>query len=102
MLRFAQHDICMTWRVDHPDDERLVTIARFHNDAEFLLARTRLESAGIECFGRNEHALRLTGHIHGFFGAHYIELQVRESEAEDALAMLESESSLEEGESSEE
>ena len=88
--------------MDHPDDERLVTVARFHNDAEFLLARTRLESAGIECFGRNEHALRLTGHIHGFFGAHYIELQVREAEAEEAAAMLESESPLEEDESPDE
>ena len=92
----------MMWRLNHPDDERLVTIARFHNDAEFLLARSRLESAGIESFGRNEHALRLTGHIHGFFGAHYIELQVRESEAEEALAMLESESPIAEDESSEE
>ena len=92
----------MNWRVDHPDDERLVTIARFHNDAEFLLARTRLESAGIECCARNEHALRLTGHVHGFFGEHYIELQVRETDAEEATAMLESESPLEDEESSEE
>ncbi len=92
----------MNWRVDHPDDERLITIARYHNDAEFLLARSRLESAGIECFGRNEHALRLTGHIHGFFGAHYIELQVREADAEEALAMLESESPLAEDESPDE
>ena len=92
----------MNWRINDPDDERLVTVARFHNDAEFLLARTRLESAGIECFGRNEHALRLTGHVHGFFGAHYIELQVREAEAEDALAILESESPLDENESPDE
>ena len=87
------------FRINHPDDARLVTIARFDNDAEFLLARSRLDSAGIECFGRNEHALRLTGHVHGFFGAHCIELQVRESDAEEALAMLESESPLAEDES---
>ena len=87
------------FRINHPDDVKLVTVARFHNDAEFLLARTRLESADIECFGRNEHALRLTGHVHGFFGAHYIELQVREADAEDARAMLESESPLDENES---
>ncbi len=90
------------FRINHPDDERLVTIARYHSDAEFLLARTRLESAGIDCFGRNEHALRLTGHIHGFFGAHYIELQVRQADAEEALAMLESESPLDEDEFPEE
>ena len=90
------------FRINHPDDERLVTIARFDNDAQFLLARTLLESAGIECFGRNEHALRLTGHIHGFFGAHQIELQVREADAADARAVLESESPLGDDESSEE
>lgn len=89
------------FRINHPDDAKLVTVARFYNDAEFLLARTRLESAGIESFGRNEHALRLTGHVHGFFGAHEIELQVREADAEDARAMLESESPLEENESPE-
>lgn len=82
------------FRINHPDDEQLVTVARFHTDAEFLLARSRLDSAGIECFGRNEHALRLTGHVHGFFGAHCIELQVREADAEDALAVLNSESTL--------
>ena len=87
------------FRINDPEDERLVTIARFDNDAAFLLARSVLEAAGIECFGRNEHALRLTGHIHGFFGAHQIELQVRESDAEDARAVLESESPLEEDES---
>jgi hypothetical protein len=89
----------MSWRINHPDDERLVTIARYHTDAEFLLARTCLEAAGIDCFGRNEHSLRLTGHVHGFFGEHYIELQVREADAEEAVAMLQSESSLEEDES---
>ena len=78
------------FRINHPDDEALVTIAR-----------TRLEAAGIDCFGRNEHALRLTGHVHGFFGAHHIELQVRAADAEDAIAMLESESPLEDDESAE-
>ena len=89
------------WRINNPDDEKLVTVARFDNDAEFLLARSVLDAAGIECFGRNEHALRLTGHTHGFFGAHQIELQVRESDAEDARAVLESESPLDEEESAE-
>ena len=89
------------FRINNPDDERLVTIASFHSDAEFVLARMHLESAGIECFGRNEHALRLTGHTHGFFGAHGIDLQVRESDAEDARKILETESPLPDDESSE-
>ncbi len=81
----------MAWRIDHPEDEKLVTVGVFHNQAEFLLARSRLESAGIECFSRNEHMARIAGHYTGVFGMHQIELQVREADAEDALAMLESE-----------
>jgi hypothetical protein len=66
--------------------ERLVTIAVFHSQPEFLLARTRLESADIECFAYDENMLRIGGwHAHILGG---IELQVRESEAQDALAIL--------------
>jgi hypothetical protein len=66
--------------------ENLVTIAVFHNRPEFLLARTRLESADIECFAYDENMLRIGGwHSHVFGG---IKLQVRESEAQDALAVL--------------
>jgi hypothetical protein len=64
----------------------LVTIAVFHSQPEFLLARTRLESAGIECFAYDENMLRIGGwhaHIHGG-----IKLQVCESEAHDAMAIL--------------
>ena len=35
--------------------ENLVTIAVFHSQPEFLLARTRLESADIECFAYDEN-----------------------------------------------
>ncbi len=41
--------------------ERLVTIAVFHSQAEFLLARTRLESADIEWFAYDENMLRISG-----------------------------------------
>lgn len=65
-------------------EPQLVTIATFHNEAEFLLARARLESAEIECFALNENMLRIAGwHMHGG-----IKLQVREDDAEDALAIL--------------
>ncbi len=65
---------------------QLVTIATFHNGTEFLLARTRLESAGIECFTPNENLLRIAGwHSHIFGG---IKLQVSEADAQDALAIL--------------
>jgi hypothetical protein len=66
--------------------ENLVTIAVFHNQTEFLLARTRLQSADIECFAYDENTLRIGGwHSHMFGG---IKLQVRESEAQDAHAIL--------------
>ena len=66
--------------------ENLVTVAIFHSQPEFLLARGRLESADIECFAYDENMLRIGGwHSHGFGG---IKLQVRESEAQDARAIL--------------
>ena len=42
--------------------EDLVTIAVFHSQTEFLLARTRLESAAIECFAYDEHDARAVLH----------------------------------------
>ena len=67
-------------------NERLVTIAVFHSQQEFLLARTRLESADIECFAYDENMLRIGGwHSHILGG---IKLQVCESEAQDAMAIL--------------
>jgi Putative prokaryotic signal transducing protein len=66
--------------------ENLVTVAIFHSQPEFLLARNRLESADIECFAYDENMLRIGGwHSHAFDG---IKLQVRESEAQDARAIL--------------
>jgi hypothetical protein len=66
--------------------ETLVTVAVFHSQTEFLLARTRLESADIECFAYDENMLRIGGwHSHIFGG---IKLQVRASEAQDARAIL--------------
>ena len=70
----------------HRMHETLVTIAIFHSQPEFLLARTRLESADIECFAYDENMLRIGGwHSHVLGG---IKLQVRESEAQDARAIL--------------
>jgi hypothetical protein len=67
-------------------NEALVTIAVFYSQPEFLLARTRLESADIECFAYDENMLRISGwHSHLLGG---IKLQVRESEAQDALVIL--------------
>jgi hypothetical protein len=57
--------------------EDLVTIAVFHSQPEFLLARSRLESADIECFAYDENMLRIGGwHSHVLGG---IKSQVRQS-----------------------
>jgi len=67
-------------------DPQLVTIATYHSEPEFLLARARLESADIECFALDENMLRIAQwHSHVFGG---IRLQVREDDAQDALAIL--------------
>ena len=67
-------------------EQNLITIATFDSEPEFLLARTRLESADIECFAPGENMLRIAGwHSHILGG---IKLQVREADAEDALAIL--------------
>ena len=72
--------------------EDLVTIAVFHSQPEFLLARSRLESADIECFAYDENMLRIGGwHSHVLGG---IKLQVRQSEARDAMAVLQHEPPL--------
>jgi hypothetical protein len=74
--------------------ESLVTIAVFHSQPEFLLARSCLESADIECFAYDENTLRIGGwHSHMLGG---IKLQVRASEAQDALAILQHTASGEE------
>jgi hypothetical protein len=66
--------------------ENFVTIVIFQSQPEFLLARTRLESADIECFAYDENMLRIGGwHSHMLGG---IKRQIRESEAQDARAIL--------------
>ncbi|PYX77087.1 MAG: hypothetical protein DMG72_03055 [Acidobacteria bacterium] len=73
--------------------ENLITIATFHNEPEFLLARARLESADIECFAQDENMLRIAAwHSHVFGG---IKLLVREADAQDALAILRQTSPIE-------
>jgi hypothetical protein len=66
--------------------ENLVSIAIFHSHPQFLLARTRLESADIECFAYDENMLRIDGGHSQVLGG--IKLQVREPEAQDARAIL--------------
>ena len=69
-------------------DERLVTIASFQREAEFLVVVSRLDSAGIKYFVPNLHTFRagLVGSYEGVAGG--LDVQVRESDVKDALAIL--------------
>ncbi len=71
-----------------PPADELVTIRVFASHAEYLLARALLESADIECFARDEHAMRISSGLHRSGAAEGTALQVRKSDAEDALAIL--------------
>lgn len=67
--------------------EELVVVATFLMEQEFLFARGRLESAGIECFTTNEHLTRISsGLYNGLTGG--IELKVMRCDLADARAIL--------------
>jgi hypothetical protein len=66
----------------------MVTIRVFDSQAEFMLARSALESADIECFAKDEHAMRISSGMHRTHAAQGTALQVRKRDAEDALLIL--------------
>jgi hypothetical protein len=65
-----------------------VTVAHLPSQQEYLLARGRLESAGIECFSPNENTARLAGAMLLFSGEYQFILQVRPEQADDARELL--------------
>jgi hypothetical protein len=70
----------------NPDSE-LCVVAQFLMEQEFLFARGRLESAGIECFCSNEYLSRISSGIYnGMTGG--IALKVRREDLADARAIL--------------
>ena len=86
--------------LEFPDDEfsdlpeprqeievrELVTIRKFRDLPEALLAKGSLESAGIECFLADENLVRLDWFISNFIGG--IKLNVRAADAENAQKLL--------------
>ncbi len=75
------------WGAETPD--RLVTVAEYVNLQQAISDRMLLEAAGIEAFIADEHLARIAGPFHLVFGGH-VRLQVPESEAADALCVLNS------------
>ena len=66
---------------------QLVTIRQFRDLPEALLAKGSLESAGIECFLRDDNLVRLDWFISNFVGG--IKLCVRQEDAGNARQILE-------------
>jgi hypothetical protein len=66
--------------------QQLVTIRRFRDLPEALLAKGSLESAGIECFLADENLVRLDWFISNLIGG--IKLNVRAADAENAQKLL--------------
>lgn len=66
---------------------KLVTIRKFRDLPEALLAKGSLESVGIECFLGDDNLVRLDWFISNFVGG--IKLQVKAEDAATALELLE-------------
>ncbi|MDD4991720.1 MAG: DUF2007 domain-containing protein [Paludibacter sp.] len=64
--------------------EELITIRSFNQSIDFEMAKSYLESCGIECFGKNEMINR--AYINLVDGG--IMLQVRSEQAEEAVRLL--------------
>jgi hypothetical protein len=68
------------------DLRRLVMIRQFRDLPEALLAKGSLESAGIECFLRDDNLVRLDWFISNFVGG--VKLCVKAEDAQNALKLL--------------
>jgi len=71
---------------DQVEWQEMVTIRRFRDLPEALLAKGTLEAAGIEGFLADENIVRMDWFISGGIGG--IRLQVKKEDAEEALSVL--------------
>lgn len=72
--------------LSEPESE-LCLVAQFLMEQEFLFARGRLESAGIECFCSNEYLSRISSGIYSAMTGG-IALMVKREDLDDARAIL--------------
>lgn len=63
--------------------EELVTVRSFTQSTEFAMAKSYLESFGIECFGQDEILNRDYANVNGG-----VKLQVRSEQADEAIKLL--------------
>ena len=73
---------------DESVEPHLVTVKRFRDLSEAIVARSLLEAAGMVAYLYDENLVRLDWQISNFIGG--IRLQVMNEDAADALSMLES------------
>jgi hypothetical protein len=71
---------------DAPEFRELVTVRRYRDLSEAIVARAVIESAGIFCFLKDENLVRLDWQVSNFIGG--IRLQVASADAEAAKAIL--------------
>ena len=64
--------------------DELLTVRTFSQSIDFEMAKSYLESCGIECFGRDE--INNRAYLSNVNGG--IKLQVREEQAEEAVKLL--------------
>ncbi len=78
-----------TLRYHDPVPAELVTIANFRDLPEAMLAKGKLESAGIECFLGDDNMVRMDWFWSNLIGG--VKLRVAETDAEEAIHLLEEE-----------
>ncbi|MFH1778386.1 MAG: DUF2007 domain-containing protein [Candidatus Omnitrophota bacterium] len=66
--------------------EKLVTIAKFTHVVDAHLARTKLESEGVECCIRDEHIVQMNWLLSNLVGG--VKLQVKETDVDKAKEIL--------------
>jgi hypothetical protein len=71
---------------DEVTSRRLVTVRRYRDVSEAIVARSVIESAGIYCFLRDENLIRLDWQVSNFIGG--MSLQVSPEDAEAAEELL--------------
>ena len=68
------------------ESQRLVTVRRYRDTSEAIVARSVLESAGLFCFLRDENLVRMDWQVSNFIGG--IRLQVRPDDQQAAEELL--------------
>jgi hypothetical protein len=71
---------------DQPQSRKLVTLRRYRDLSEAIVARGMLESAGITVYLQDENLVRLDWQVSNFIGG--IRLQVEESDATAGMELL--------------